>query len=632
MERVAAQIAGSVAGSLLREIETELSTEHAVLAEIGTLMGAATDLNAVWPEFSEQLDKILDFDRVLLLSINSEAQLATVICDRSKSLQDSKMPQAGDNFDLKGTIADHVVITRGTFSFEGNNSEALAEQFPGSFVGTTGLPWKANVAIPLIWGGNVVAALFFHGHSADGYTSAEVDLAERIAAQIAGSVAGSLLRKTESEVEAQRDALERVISLLGSAEDINEVWNEFGTIVSEILEFDRCVVLAIEQDTGKAGVLYDTIPENLRGREYGLVGADVSYDLDGTVAGQIAEDRESVILNQTKPNQLLERYEGLAQQGFKLPFLSNMGVPLISGDKVVACLFFGSRAVNTYGDHELAIAERITAQISGPIAGSIVRQRDIELADEHSLRVAAEMETAVLAELSETKSNFIGAMSHELKTPLTSIVAFADILSRSNEKGLDGRPLQQIKVIQRNARHLEGMINELLDLSRMESGRFEILKSPFDFAGIVAEAIESSQPQLEGMGQEVDFQISVDVLLVNGDRERLFQVMTNLLSNASKYSPNDSKIEIEVKEDERWLIVEVRDRGPGVPDDDPEALFAMFGRADNEITRRVAGTGIGLHVSKRIIDEHGGQITIKSRDDGGAVARFRIPLGVNAIG
>ena len=86
------------------------------------------------------------------------------------------------------------------------------------------------------------------------------------------------------------------------------------------------------------------------------------------------------------------------------------------------------------------------------------------------------METAALAELSETKSNFIGTMSYELKTPLTSIVAFADILSRSSEKGLDGRPLQQIKVIQRNARHLEGVINELLDLSRMESGRFEIMK------------------------------------------------------------------------------------------------------------------------------------------------------------
>jgi light-regulated signal transduction histidine kinase (bacteriophytochrome) len=98
--------------------------------------------------------------------------------------------------------------------------------------------------------------------------------------------------------------------------------------------------------------------------------------------------------------------------------------------------------------------------------------------------------------------------------------------------------------------------------------------------------IESSRPQLEAMGQTVDFQISVDVLLVNGDRERLFQVITNLLSNASKYSPSDSKIEIEVKEDKRWLTVEVRDRGPGVPDDDPEALFAMFAVL---ITRSLVG-------------------------------------------
>jgi len=111
----------------------------------------------------------------------------------------------------------------------------------------------------------------------------------------------------------------------------------------------------------------------------------------------------------------------------------------------------------------------------------------------------------------------------------------------------------------------------------------------------------------------------------------LLQVVNNLLNNASKYSPEDSDIEVAVREDDRWLVVEVSDRGPGIPDENPEGLFEMFHRADNEITRRVPGTGIGLHVSKRIIDEHGGEIVLETREGGGAIARFRIPIGVNAL-
>ena len=630
-EKIASQLASSVVFTELRRRDAVLADERTALISIGHTMGSALDLADVSEDFAKQLSELLPFDHLGLAAIDHSDQTVDVIHDSLWPDLASTKYKKGELYAIDGTVTNELVKRGEGILHSSIDSEDWEQLYPSTNKMVAGNPIRSMISVPLIWGDEVVAGLFVHSVEADTYDKGALQLMERVAAQIAGSVAGSLLRKNESEVEAQRDALERVNSLLGSAVSIAEVWDEFGTIGLEILDFDRCVVIAIEHDTRTARVLYDTVPENSRGREEGLVDEGVVYDLDGTVTGQITEDRQSLIVNQAKPNDLIERYEGLGHQGFKLPFLSNIGVPLIWGDKVVACVFFGSRTTEKYGDHELAIAERITAQIAGPIAGAILRQRDIELADEHSLQVAAEMETAVLAELSETKSNFIGAMSHELKTPLTSIVAFSDILSRSNDKELDGRPLQQIKVIQRNARHLEGMINELLDLSRMESGRFEILKSPFDFAAIVAEAIESSQPQLEAMAQTVDFQIAVDVLLVNGDRERLFQVITNLLSNASKYSPNDSAIEIEVSEDQRWLTVEVRDRGPGVPDDDPEALFAMFGRADNEITRRVPGTGIGLHVSKRIVDEHGGRITIKSRDGGGAVARFRIPLGVNAI-
>ena len=283
-----------------------------------------------------------------------------------------------------------------------------------------------------------------------------------------------------------------------------------------------------------------------------------------------------------------------------------------------------------FTEHDLALAERIAAQIAGPVVGWTARQRVVELAEERRKREAAELRAEALAEISETKSNFVSAVSHELRTPLTSIIAFADILNRRGDKDLDERQLQQVKVIQRNARRLEGLINELLDLSTMESGQFEIVRSTFDFASMIAESLESSELQFEALSQTVKLEMVTEVLPINGDRERLLQVVSILLNNASKYSPNGTEIEIEITADEEALTVEVRDRGPGIPDDRPEELFEMFHRADDELTRRVPGTGIGLHIAKRIIDEHGGEITIAPREGGGATARFWIPTGVNA--
>ena len=305
-------------------------------------------------------------------------------------------------------------------------------------------------------------------------------------------------------------------------------------------------------------------------------------------------------------------------------------VPLIWGDEVTAAFWLKRDGENMFTEHDLALAERIAAQIAGPVVGWTARQRVVELAEERRKREAAELKAEALAEISETKSNFVSAVSHELRTPLTSIIAFADILNRRGDKDLDERPLQQVKVIQRNARRLEGLINELLDLSTMESGQFEIVRSTFDFASMIAESLESSELQFEALSQTVKLKMVTEVLPINGDRERLLQVVSILLNNASKYSPNGTEIEIEITADEEALTVEVRDRGPGIPDDRPEELFEMFHRADDELTRRVPGTGIGLHIAKRIIDEHGGEITIAPREGGGATARFWIPTGVNA--
>ena len=630
-ETIAKHLASSVAFIELRRRDANLAEERSALISAGNIMNSALDLTTVWDEFAAVVSELVPTDHIALTGVDRDSGMVHILHDSLAKEMQRYGRQSGDSFPIVGTVTEALIETGESLIHSTIDRAIWTKLYPNSHPSTTKNPIRSMIGVPLIWGGDVVAGLFVHSVDAGAYDRSDLEIIERFAAQIAGPVAGSILRNRESDIADKRDVLVKIGSLVGSATDLDSVWDEFGELLADVIEFDRCVIVAIDHELGEAHVLQDNVKSNpaLVNERFRTTGQ--AYSLAGTAAEHLAKTGRSLILNQDEPNQLLNQFRGADSQGFSLPFLSNLGIPLSWGGEVVGCIFFGSEAKQAYGDADIEIGERVAAQISGPIAGALLRQREIELEAERQRRVIAETEASALAELSETKSNFVGAMSHELKTPLTSIVAFADILSRDSDQGLEGRPLQQVKVIQRNARHLEGMINELLDLSRMESGRFEITKSPFDFAALVDESLESSQPQFEATEQIVDFKISSDVLLVNGDRDRLIQVVNNLLNNASKYSPKGSDVEIDVGEIDRWLVVEVRDRGPGVPEDNPEGLFEMFHRADNELTRRVPGTGIGLHVSKRIIDEHGGEITLNPREGGGAVAMFRIPIGVNAL-
>ncbi|MCI0775889.1 MAG: GAF domain-containing protein, partial [Chloroflexi bacterium] len=628
-ERVAAQIAGPVAGSLLRTREVELVAERETLARIGSVMGSALDLGNAWNEFTDLLAKIVEFDRAQLISIATETRIATLLYDRSRTGHLPGVRKVGDSYELEGTIIGHVVETQRSLLLDGENSEELHVRFPGGFQHPTKMPWKSNLAVPLIWGGQVVAVLGVRHHDPMKYDDADQAKLERVAAQIAGPVAGALLRERDEALVRERVMLTGIGELMGGAPDLGSVFEEFTKQILKLVPFDEMAFLEIDHD--RQVVKREHIFQDKRASRSRRLDPS-EFSLAGTWVEKVSTSRQG----------LLRRSGSSEKTDKELPPSlpptpgpnagprSGVLVPLIWGDEVTAAFWLKRDGENMFTEHDLALAERIAAQIAGPVVGWTARQRVVELAEERRKREAAELRAEALAEISETKSNFVSAVSHELRTPLTSIIAFADILNRRGDKELDERPLQQVKVIQRNARRLEGLINELLDLSTMESGQFEIVRSTFDFASMIAESLESSELQFEALSQTVKLKMVTEVLPINGDRERLLQVVSILLNNASKYSPNGTEIEIEITADEEALTVEVRDRGPGIPDDRPEELFEMFHRADDELTRRVPGTGIGLHIAKRIIDEHGGEITIAPREGGGATARFWIPTGVNA--
>jgi signal transduction histidine kinase len=233
-----------------------------------------------------------------------------------------------------------------------------------------------------------------------------------------------------------------------------------------------------------------------------------------------------------------------------------------------------------------------------------------------------------LEEVDRLKSKFFANISHELRTPLTLILAPVDQLD-AVVRSAEGR--QQLRVIRRNAERLLGLINDLLDLSRLDSGGLRLNISPMDIRSVASAVIENAAPAAENKG--IDFTMRAEPMSqqIWADAHRLEIVLTNLVSNAIKFTPEGGRIELSVWEDERGVNVAVEDNGPGIPAEDLPRVFDRFFQVAPGDRRREGGVGIGLALARELVELHGGSVSAESTPGVSTTFRIFIPFGTEHI-
>jgi hypothetical protein len=267
----------------------------------------------------------------------------------------------------------------------------------------------------------------------------------------------------------------------------------------------------------------------------------------------------------------------------------------------------------------------------------LVLVRDItDLKRQHVITEQLEQKAVVARELhlqnkeltraNHVISNFIGTLSHELNTPLTSLIAFTDILRKNKEGNLTTTQKQHLEAMNRSGTQLNWLISQLLDATRIEAGTLELDLVRFDIADVIREAVDCYSPTLIDKKQSLGIHGFDESHCVEGDRARLVQVLTNLISNASKYSPIGAHIAISIESKKCCLRILVKDNGPGISDGDQNKLFEAFYRADNQLTRSESGTGLGLSIVKSLVEAHGGETWITSPLGGGTEVGFSLPI------
>jgi len=325
---------------------------------------------------------------------------------------------------------------------------------------------------------------------------------------------------------------------------------------------------------------------------------------------------------------LPESWQSIAQDA--LDSGVNREEELQHGDHTLSVLFVSIsefRYVNVY-IHDITENKRVAEEIrrlNEDLEQRVLdRTADLVSANEklQKIKVAAEVAT-------QAKSDFLSSMSHELRTPLNAIIGFSEILSDQTFGGLNQRQLKYTNNILTSGHHLLALINDILDLSKIEAGKLELEESTVAMKSLLTDSLVMIKEKAMKHGLRLDLRIQDELsdLKIQADERKLKQIMFNLLSNAAKFTLDGGVITVEARQEEDELIVAVSDTGIGIKHDDLTRVFGEFEQLDSTYARQQQGTGLGLALTQRLVELHGGRIWAESEGEGkGSIFTFIIPI------
>jgi signal transduction histidine kinase len=272
-------------------------------------------------------------------------------------------------------------------------------------------------------------------------------------------------------------------------------------------------------------------------------------------------------------------------------------------------------------DGVIAVVSEVTEEVKAR------READIARQDAETARALADEARRLAEAANRAKSDFLAVMSHELRTPLNAIGGYIDLIEMGIHGPVTEAQHDALGRVGRSQRHLLGLINDVLNLARIETGRVDYAIERVELGPVVNELAPMIQPQLGAKGLRYEVRLAADDIAFQGDREKVVQILLNLLSNAIKFTPDGGCIELRGAWDREAVRVEVRDNGIGIPTDKLDAIFEPFVQVRADRARTRDGAGLGLSISRDLARGMGGDLRVESVEHEGSTFVLTLPVG-----
>jgi len=465
---------------------------------------------------------------------------------------------------------------------------------------------KAVIAAPMLWEDKGIGAILVGRDRAGPFSDKDIALLRTFADQAVIAIQNArLFNETKEALEQQQASGEVLATISGSIADTKPV---FDKIVESCQRLFAGKVISINV-MGDDGLLHMAAHHG-PAREAMLKQGGFPPD-DLTYASAVSiRSREVVHLPDTEDASVPA---GTRQSSRIAGTKAAIFAPMLWEGKGIGVIAVGREYVGPFSDKEIALLKTFADQAVIAIQNARLfreiqdKSRQLEVANKH-------------------KSEFLANMSHELRTPLNAIIGFSEVLLERLFGDLNEKQDDYLKDIHSSGRHLLSLINDILDLSKVEAGRMELEPSTFDLASALSNAMTLVRERAQRHGIVLGQQVDPALTEITADERKFKQILLNLLTNAVKFTPDGGRIDVTARHEDNSAVIAVHDTGIGIAADDQAAVFEEFRQVGRSYTNKQEGTGLGLALTKKFVELHGGHIWLESAPGKGSTFTFNIPM------
>ncbi|MBF8277050.1 MAG: Histidine kinase [Candidatus Brocadiaceae bacterium] len=456
----------------------------------------------------------------------------------------------------------------------------------------------------------------------------------------------------EYKIAERTQALEIINTKLKKQQEFNLAYNEIVTMINALAGTEELLSKGLNKiasfSDSHVGILY-RYDENecmLKASAGYALGSDAvrreSFGLGVGIPGQVAREKRRIILKDIPEDTLFKVKDGLGEYVPK----SICSFPIMLKDRLLGVLVLAS--LKDYSEEKIEFVDTMSRQMAVAISnlesyqtvqrqaeelqqqGEELSMQNEELtsqADElRAQQHALEEKNREVERANQAKSEFLANMSHELRTPLNSIIGFSEVLEDQIFGELNETQKKYIHNINTSGMHLLQLINDVLDLSKVEAGKMSLQCEDFPISAALLDIKTFMKNELDKKNLSFDVEIDERLASINADKQKVRQIMLNLLSNAVKFTPQGGKIKVSAKGVNGVVQISVIDTGIGIKPEDIKRIFARFQQLDSKTAREYQGTGLGLALTRKFVEMHGGKIWVESKLGKGSTFTFTIPL------